>query len=286
MGTLTPADALMGKRQSTPDFKRSNRIHRVNFNPSAEELSLSKKLIETARAGAREAYGQKLLNNLCAQLRAAPVRLHVHAVNQPHKKTGGRIAYKEYGAYYLDEEVIRISNLTAVRGQIVAGKSFFDTLIHEFMHHLDRKLLGIPSTPHSRGFYHRVDDLKRKLIGGTPQISTGKNHCNGQWESPPKGLLAAVEHAAREAGLKFGTFGTAVGHTPNTRTPRTSARVQRSLFSTKDGLRENATSTEASPAPASGQRNRGKDETYKGATPCRDPSVSSEESQLALDFDD
>ncbi len=188
----------MGRRRDTPDFKRSSRIHRVRLRPTAEERELTEKLIKSGGAGPREAYGQKLLNEMCARLRIPPVRLHVQDKNQPHKKQGGRLAYKEYGAYYLDDQVIRIANLTAVRGQVVAGKTFFDTLVHEFMHHLDRKLLRIPSTPHSPGFYNRIDDLKRKLLGGGEDAPVGEES-EGQWEPPPKGLLSALERAAREA---------------------------------------------------------------------------------------
>ena len=188
----------MGRRRDTPDFKRSSRIHRVRLRPTAEERELTEKLIKSGGAGPREAYGQKLLNEMCARLRIPPVRLHVQDKNQPHKKQGGRLAYKEYGAYYLDDQVIRIANLTAVRGQVVAGKTFFDTLVHEFMHHLDRKLLRIPSTPHSPGFYNRIDDLKRKLLGGGEDAPAGEES-EGQWEPPPKGLLSALERAAREA---------------------------------------------------------------------------------------
>ncbi len=187
----------MGKRRDTPDFKRSSRINRVSLRPTAEERELTEKLIKSGGAGPREAYGQKLLNTMCARLRISPVRLHVQDKNQPHKKLGGRLAYKEYGAYYLDDQVIRIANLTAVRGQIVAGKTFFDTLVHEFMHHLDRKLLRIHSTPHSPGFYNRIDDLKRKLLGEGEDAPAGEN--GGQWEPPPRGLLSALEQAAREA---------------------------------------------------------------------------------------
>ncbi len=190
--------ALMGRRRDTPDFKRSSRIHRVRLRPTAEERELTEKLIKSGGAGPREAYGQKLLNEMCARLRIPPVRLHVQDKNQPHKKQGGRLAYKEYGAYYLDDQVIRIANLTAVRGQVVAGKTFFDTLVHEFMHHLDRKLLRIPSTPHSPGFYNRIDDLKRKLLGGGEDAPAGEES-EGQWEPPPKGLLSALERATREA---------------------------------------------------------------------------------------
>ena len=32
------------------------------------------------------------------------------------------------------------------------------------MHHIDRKFLRIPSTPHSPGFYARIEDLKSKLM--------------------------------------------------------------------------------------------------------------------------
>ncbi len=198
MGLPPPGGhAPMGKRRDTPDFKRSSRINRVSLRPTAEERELTEKLIKSGGAGPREAYGQKLLNTMCARLRISPVRLHVQDKNQPHKKLGGRLAYKEYGAYYLDDQVIRIANLTAVRGQIVAGKTFFDTLVHEFMHHLDRKLLRIHSTPHSPGFYNRIDDLKRKLLGEGEDAPAGEN--GGQWEPPPRGLLSALEQAAREA---------------------------------------------------------------------------------------
>ena len=83
-----------------------------------------------------------------------------------------------------------------MRGKVVAGKTFFDTLIHEFMHHLDRTLLRISSTPHSPGFYSRIDDLKRKLMGDGPQETEGNRN---RWEQPPKGLMAALDRAAREA---------------------------------------------------------------------------------------
>ncbi|MFC1492150.1 hypothetical protein ACFLQ0_06155, partial [Nitrospinota bacterium] len=145
----------MGRRRNTPDYNRSNRIPALKVKPTTEERSIAEALIRTERAGPREAYGQKLLNALCQRLRVPPPRLRVQDAHQPHKKYDGRLSYKEYGAYYLDEQVIRIANLTAVRGKVVAGKTFFDTLLHEFMHHIDRKLLKIPSTPHSPGFYSR-----------------------------------------------------------------------------------------------------------------------------------
>jgi|GEM_PF-3134408 hypothetical protein len=187
----------MGRQQDTPDFKRSSRIHQARIEPTVGERELTRKLIAADGAGTREAYGQKLLSAMCIRLRITPVRLHVLDKNQPHKKSGGRLAYKEYGAYYLEDQVIQIANLTAVRGKVVAGKTFFDTLIHEFMHHFDRKFLKIASTPHSPGFYNRIDNLKQKLLGKGPDSPEGDG--GGKWEPPPKGLMAAVEEAAQRA---------------------------------------------------------------------------------------
>ncbi|MBT6396656.1 MAG: hypothetical protein HOJ95_18350, partial [Nitrospinaceae bacterium] len=189
----------MGRRRDTPDYKRSSRIHQARIRPTVEERELTRKLIVANGAGTREAYGQKLLSAMCARLRITPVRLHVLDKNQPHKKSGGRLAYKEYGAYYLEDQVILIANLTAVRGKVVAGKTFFDTLIHEFMHHFDRKFLKISSTPHSPGFYNRIEDLKLKLLGKGPDSPESGNDGGGKWEAPPKGLMAAVEEAAQQA---------------------------------------------------------------------------------------
>ncbi len=186
----------MGRRSNTPDYNRSSRIHTTKIKPTEEERSLTRKLIQASRAGVREANGQRLLNVICERLRLPLVRLRIQDTHQPHKKRSGRLAYKEYGAYYLDDHVIQIANLTAVRGKVVASKTFFDTLIHEFMHHLDRTLLRISSTPHSPGFYNRIDDLKRKLMGDGPLETEGNRN---RWEPPPGGLMAALDRAAREA---------------------------------------------------------------------------------------
>jgi hypothetical protein len=79
---------------------------------------------------------------------------------------------KRYGLYRLarfrqgygeaKSASIAISNKTAVRGQILAPKSFLDTLLHEWMHHYDTYRLKLRSI-HSKGFYLRLNNLKEKL---------------------------------------------------------------------------------------------------------------------------
>ena len=189
----------MGRRRDTPDFIRSNKIPALGYQPAAGERELSVKLIASTCAHEREALGQKLIDNICRSLKIPRVRLRVFEERQPHKLRGGKLAYKLYGVYHCDSALIEIANLTSIRKQVVAGKTFLDTLIHELMHHIDRKFLRIPSTPHSPGFYARIEDLKTKLMrmkGGeraSPQESV--------WQRP-KDLTRALETAAADARVR------------------------------------------------------------------------------------
>ena len=83
----------------------------------------------------------------------------------------------------------------------MAGRTFFDTLVHELMHHIDRKLLGIPSTPHSPGFYARVDDLKARLARAKGRERRPPK--GGAWERPGN-LKAAFETAVSAARRRSG----------------------------------------------------------------------------------
>ncbi|MCY3825005.1 MAG: hypothetical protein OXG62_14195 [Nitrospinae bacterium] len=186
----------MGRRRDTPDFTRSNKIPALEYQPASRERELTGKLIASTSAKEREALGQKLLDNICRSLKISPAHLRVFAERQPHKLRGGKLAYKLYGVYRCDSAVIEIANLTSIRKQVVAGKTFLDTLIHELMHHIDRKLLRIPSTPHSPGFYARIEDLKTKLMRmkGAERASPQE----AAWQKP-ENLTRAFEMAAADA---------------------------------------------------------------------------------------
>ena len=182
----------MGRRRDTPDFIRSNKFPALEYQPAAEERELTGRLIASTNADEREALGQKLLDNICRSLKIPRARLRVFEERQPHKLRGGKLAYKLYGVYHCENAVIEIANLTSIREQVVAGKTFLDTLIHELMHHIDRKFLRIPSTPHSPGFYARIEDLKAKLMR-----KKGKEEPSPQetaWQRP-EDLKAALQTA-------------------------------------------------------------------------------------------
>ena len=72
-----------------------------------------------------------------------------------------------FGDYDLETGLIRVWMRTAVRGRVTATGTFVATLVHELCHHLDREVLGLPGTPHTRGFFERADALYH-LVRGTP----------------------------------------------------------------------------------------------------------------------
>ena len=96
--------------------------------------------------------------NICDNLKVSSAR-------QYHKKYQGRVVSKQYGYYRPASKYIYISNRTAVRGQILAAKTFIETLLHEWVHHYDFCSLKFNSI-HTSGFYARLNDLKEKLKRG------------------------------------------------------------------------------------------------------------------------
>jgi hypothetical protein len=78
---------------------------------------------------------------------------------RPLKVLEGNFAYELFGDYTLETEVIRVWMRTAVLGKVTSHRGLLNTLLHEYCHHLDVVALGWPDTPHTRGFFGRVDDL-------------------------------------------------------------------------------------------------------------------------------
>ena len=271
----------MGRRRDTPDFTRSNKLSALKYQPSTEERELTGRLIASTSAHEREALGQKLLDNICRALKISRTRLRVSDERQPHKLRGGKLAYKLYGVYYCENAVIEIANLTSIREQVVAGKTFLDTLIHELMHHIDRKFLRIPSTPHSPGFYARIEDLKSKLMrkkGGeraSPQETA--------WQRP-KDLKAALEAAAADARGRNDyqhreKLDEATGDEvlPGTRKPRWTPPGESVSFAHAPPEEPGATKPPKKPIHSEGRENTPPKHPSKGAPGEKEP-------QLTFDF--
>jgi hypothetical protein len=130
--------------------------------PGPEPLrSQTNDLLAAVAAGEAEEVrraGLVLMSSLCAGYEIATPKLQVLGI-RPHEVTEGVCTYQLYGDYTPASQRIRVWLRTAMRGKVTTGKGFLSTLLHELCHHLDVKAFAWPESPHTRGFFGRVDVL-------------------------------------------------------------------------------------------------------------------------------
>ncbi|MFA6422109.1 MAG: hypothetical protein WCV92_01820 [Candidatus Buchananbacteria bacterium] len=144
------------------NYRKSNKITSVNIPISTEAILLAQNILTSSEAAVRQGLSEQLLDELCDSSKIDIIKLEILDENQYHKRSNNKIVMRRYGLYRPRSATISISNRTAARGQILAPKSFLDTLLHEWIHHYDTCKLKINSI-HSKGFYERLNDLKDKL---------------------------------------------------------------------------------------------------------------------------
>lgn len=145
---------MIGKDKS---YIKSNEIIEVKLK--AFKNSFSKDIILCGESITdRQKVSQKCLNYLCDKFKIEKVKLTV--LNKPQRKKANG---KTLGFYTVGRNHITIYNLTATTQKTVSIKTFYDTLLHEFMHHYDYKVLKLENSLHTSGFYQRISDLKNKL---------------------------------------------------------------------------------------------------------------------------
>lgn len=154
---------------STVNYVRSNAITTVDFTISPAATEFAKKILGTPDAENRQRLATALLDELsdCATIDLCNVK--VSDTRQYHRRHGGRTVFKQYGYYRPQSRYIYIQNRTAVRGQILAARSFLETLLHEWLHHYDSCALRLNSI-HTAGFFLRLRSLKAKLEVAPPYI--------------------------------------------------------------------------------------------------------------------
>lgn len=145
---------LMDKEQN---YKESNKQTEVSLSRFAASygrnvLACGEGIME------REKAARELLKYLCGKFHISNVRITVTEKARPVQRNG-----QVHGRYAVQGEMILIYNKTAKTGKAVSIKSFYDTLLHEFMHHYDYQALGLADSLHTAGFYQRISDLKQKL---------------------------------------------------------------------------------------------------------------------------
>lgn len=105
---------------------------------------------------------QAVLDLLCAAAQVPEVRVTL-ADRAYAQFRGDKAVVKLYGSCAPDGS-ITVAFRTAVRRKVFAFRTFLSTVVHEFMHHYDRRRLGLEASFHTRGFYQRVRDLRNQLV--------------------------------------------------------------------------------------------------------------------------
>lgn len=130
--------------------------------PDAEALRAAAGALEAALASGQQApvkrAGDRLLALLADHYQVRAPRLSVLGA-RPQTVVEGRYSFELFGDYTPDTEKIRVWMRTAVLGKVTSYRGLLNTLLHEFCHHLDVRGLGYADTPHTRGFFCRIDEL-------------------------------------------------------------------------------------------------------------------------------
>jgi hypothetical protein len=130
--------------------------------PAAADLQRAAGALQDALASAErpavKRAGQVLLALLAAHHGVSTPGLTVLGM-RPQTVVEGQYSYELFGDYTPATAKIRVWMRTAVLGKVTSFRGLLNTLLHEFCHHLDVRQLGYPDTPHTRGFFTRIDAL-------------------------------------------------------------------------------------------------------------------------------
>ena len=162
-------DRLSAARKAV--YLRSDAIERVDL-PHGADLRVLLDDMETAlRTENRaqvERHAQALCHDLAERLRVPRLRVRVLTV-RPSGNWG-----ELHGLYEPFEDgrppLLTVWMRTVARRQVVAFRSFLRTVLHEFCHHLDYELYGLPETFHTEGFYKRESSLFYQIRGDTRPV--------------------------------------------------------------------------------------------------------------------
>lgn len=151
-----PRSASLRRQYETSDAQSALRL------PPAAPLQEAARELETGLAGGERApvkrAGEQILGLLSGFYGVGAPGLAVLGA-RPHRVLEGRYSFELFGDYTPETGKIRVWMRTAVLGKVTSFRGLLNTLLHEFCHHLDVQQLGFPRTPHTRGFYARIDDL-------------------------------------------------------------------------------------------------------------------------------
>ena len=160
-----PRTAALRKQYAASD------THLALELPAAELLQEAARALDQAlSSGERppvKRAGDRLLAVLAAHYQVDRPGLAVLGA-RPHTVVEGQYSWELFGDYTPDTQKIRVWMRTAVLGKVTSYRGLLNTLLHEFCHHLDVRRLGYADTPHTRGFFCRIDGLYHLALATPP----------------------------------------------------------------------------------------------------------------------
>ena len=160
-------DPVPRAASSRRQYEASDAQHTLELPPAEplqQDAERLRAALEASEAPGVRRAGQELLDHLAEFYGVPPPRLKVLGV-RPHRVRDGHLESELHGDYTLDTGVLRAWMRTAILGKVTSYRGMLNTLLHEFAHHLDVQLFGYSETPHTRGFYWRVDALYHLALG-------------------------------------------------------------------------------------------------------------------------
>ena len=118
-------------------------------------------------AQVRQFFAQRFVDYISQTLKMKSVQVKVYDAPRPVQDLKDGEILQTEGQYRFDGAnkpiCIEIWNQTAVKKNRISNQVFYATLIHEFIHHYDICKLLFENTPHTPGFYKRIDALDSLL---------------------------------------------------------------------------------------------------------------------------
>lgn len=158
-------------RAAREQFEASDALGEIDA-PPGEALCAASNALRDALAADDRAAVQRAGDGLLALL-AEFYGVETPALkilgSRPHNTFEDGGSWELFGDYDFETKRIRAWMRTAVLDKVTSHRGLLNTLLHEFCHHLDRERLGFDDTPHTRGFYARVDVLYHLALATPPE---------------------------------------------------------------------------------------------------------------------
>jgi len=145
---------IMNDYERSKNLVEVDAIRRLPVRLKDDVLSCNESVASRSEAA------QALSDAVCDSLKIPRIRICVRDSHQlfRNRKNSSATRIKTLGRCWKGRN-IEIWNKTAKLQKVVSIKTFYGTLIHELMHHIDWTHFKLGDSPHTSGFYRRISYL-------------------------------------------------------------------------------------------------------------------------------